>query len=387
MAYKEVLKREIKQVYKKPLFWTLAFIIPLSLCFLMCIIFSKGSPTNLPIAVLNQDNSEISRMFVRNINALPSCSVKYTVTSFEEGHKLLTEGKAYGFIAIPKNFQRDLYRLKQPKLMFYYNNQRILIGGIISKDINTLVQTMKIGLDVIMRKKKGMPTEEAIKQANIITVQEHVRSNPYFNYQYFLSLVAFGHILQINFILTMLWGIGSEFKYGTTKVWLKSADNSILTAFLGKMTPYLFVYLVLFAILYFVYFVILNVPYVGNIAMGLISTIVFAFACCCVSIIFSAINGNFRYGLSNAAFYVAMGFAFAGVTYPVMAMPLIAKIYSMSIPMSYWASIMINQSLRAIPVQYDIKSLVAMLILSGIGLACLPRVKKLAMDESRWYQI
>ncbi|MBQ3311965.1 ABC transporter permease [bacterium] len=383
----KVLKREIGLVYNKKLFWMLAFVIPLSLCLLMCLIFSKGSPTNLPIAVLNEDNSEISRLFVRNINTLPSCSVKYNVLNFQEGHQLLTEGKVYGFIAIPRNFEHDLFRLKQPKLLFYYNNQRILIGGIISKDINTLVQTMMVGIDVKIRTKYGMPIEEAIKQSNIINVKEHILSNPYFNYQYFLSLVAFGHILQINFILTMLWGLGSEFKYGRTKGWLAAANNSIFIAFLGKMIPYFTVYVFLFAVLYFIYFIILGVPYVGNLLMGIISTVVFAFTCCCIAIIFISINGNFRYGLSNAAFYVAMGFAFAGVTYPVMAMPLIAKIYSYSIPITYWVTVMINQSLRGVPFVYDIKNIFAMCILCGISLTFLPRVKKLALDERRWFQL
>lgn len=387
MAIVEVVKREIKRVYKNRLFWTITFIVPLFMCFLICLIFSKGSPTNLPLAVFNEDNSEISRMFVRNLNALPSCIVKYQVTSFAEGHQLLTEGKVYGFVAIPKNFQRDIYRLKQPKLLFYYNNQRILIGGIISKDVNLLAQTMIIGMDAKMRSKKGLPMDVAVKQSNLIVVQEHVRSNPYFNYQYFLSIVAFAHILQIHFILAMLWGLGTEFKYGTTKNWLKVADNSIIIAFFGKMVPYFILYITIFAILFFVYFSILKVPYVGNIFMGILGTIVFTLTCCCISIIFISLNGNFRYGLSNAAFYVAMGFAFAGITYPVMAMPWIAKLYSMSIPMAYWTPLMIDQSLRAVPVIYDVKHILSMMVLMGIGLAFLPRLKKLALDESRWYQL
>ena len=64
MAIVEVVKREIKRVYKNRLFWTITFIVPLFMCFLICLIFSKGSPTNLPLAVFNEDNSEISRMFV-----------------------------------------------------------------------------------------------------------------------------------------------------------------------------------------------------------------------------------------------------------------------------------------------------------------------------------
>ena len=386
MAYSDVVKREFKRFYKRPLVWTISFVLPLLMCLLICLIFSKGSPTNLPIAVLDEDNSEISRLFVRNLNTLPSCNVAYMVTDYNEGHQLITEGKAYAFFAIPKDFQKDIYRLKQPNLVFYYNNQRILIGGIISKDVNLMVNTMLVGLDAKVRNKRGLPMDEAVKQANLIAINDHIKANPFFNYQYFLSLIAFGHILQIHIILTAVWALGTEFKLGTTKEWLKCANNSIIIAFLGKLTPYFLIFTILFTILYTIYFIFLSVPYVGSVIEGILATGLFIFACLSLSAVFLSINGNFRYGLSNAAFYVAMGFAFAGVTYPVMAMPWGAKLYSAIIPLSYWIQVMINQSLREIPPIYDFKNFIAIFLLACLGWIFLPRIKKLANDESRWYQ-
>lgn len=340
----------------------------------------------MPVAALDNDNSEFSRLLIRNLNTLPSCNVAYRITDLHEGKQLITEGKIYAILAIPKDFQKDLYRLKQPKLVFYYNNQRILIGGIISKDVNLMVQTMLVGIDAKIRSKKGLPMSESIKQANLIKVYEHIRSNPYFNYQYFLSLIAFGHILQIHIILTSLWALGTEFKLGTAKDWLKTANGSILIAFLGKETPYFIIFLLLFAILYFICYVYIGMPYNGNILFGLFATLVFIITCLSVGLIFIGINGNFRYGLSNAAFYVAMGFAFAGVTYPVMAMPILAKMYSSTLSLSYWVQIMIDQSFKAIPTIYDLKHILSMLVLMCLGLLFLPRIKNFAFDEKRWYQ-
>lgn len=386
MAYLNVVKREIKRFYKRPLVWSFSLIIPLTMCLLICLIFSKGSPTNLPVAVLNKDNSEISRMLVRNLNTLSSCKVKYQVTSMQEANKLLTRGEIYAFLVIPKDFQKDIYKLKQPKLVFYYNNQRILVGGIISKDVNNLVQSMIVGMDAKMRNKRGLPMEEAIKQSNLINVNDHIRSNPFFNYQYFLSLVAFGHILQINLLLSSVWALGSEFKLGTTKEWLKSAEDSILIAFLGKLTPYFIIFFFLFVFLYFVYFGITAVPYVGCWIIGILATILFITACFSLSAVFISLNGNLRFALSAATFYVAMGFAFAGVTYPVMSMPLAAKIYNAVLPLNYWSKIMIDQSLREIPPIYDLKLLAILFGMSLIGFFALLRIKSLAKDEKRWYQ-
>lgn len=386
MAYFDVVKREIDRILTRPLGWVVSFVIPLSMCLLMCIVFGKGTPTDLPIAVYNADHSELSRVFVRNLNTLQSCKVKYQVTSFKEGQDLLTEGKVYGFIAIPKNFQRDIYRLQQPELMYYYNNQRILIGGIITKDISAMLQSMVVGLDAKIRNKKGMPMEMAIAQANPIAIVDHVNSNPYFNYLYFLALVAFAHILQINMVMISVYAIGTEFKYGTTKEWLGLADNSILMAILGKWTPYFAIFLLVYAILAFVYFGLFGVPFVGNALMAVISALVFLVSCFAVGIIFISINGNFRYCLSNSAFYVAMGFAFAGVTFPAMSMPLLAKIYGSLMPSFYWVQIMLDQTFRKFPIGYDLKPLLGMIILALLGFFATIRLKKLALDEKRWYQ-
>lgn len=386
MAYTEVVKREIKRIIARPLGWIVSFVIPVSMCLLMCIVFGKGTPINLPIAVYNADNSELSRMLIRNLNTLQSCEVKYQVTSLKEGQDLLTEGKAYGFVAIPKNFQRDIYRLKQPELMYYYNNQRILIGGIITKDITAMLQSMVVGLDAKIRNKKGMPMETAIIQANPIAIVDHVNSNPYFNYLYFLALIAFGHILQINMVMISVYSIGTEFKYGTTKEWLKTADNSILTGILGKWTPYMAIFLFVYAILTIVYFGLYGVPFGGNVAVAIIASILFMISCFAIGIIFMSINGNFRYCLSNSAFYVAMGFAFAGITFPSMSMPLFAKIYGALMPLYYWIQIMLDQTFRDFPYVYDLKHFVGMIILAVLGFAASIRLKKLAYDEKRWYQ-
>ena len=315
MSYTSVVKREINRYSKSPLAWFISFFCPFILCVIICLIFGNSTPRDLPIAVWNADNSQLSRTIVRNLNTLPSCKVKYQLTNLEEGKQLLIEGKIYGFVVIPKNFQRDIYRFSQPQLVFYYNNQRILIGGIVSKDITAIAQSMIVGIDAKIKSKSGLPFDEAIKQSNLINVVEHIRSNPYFNYMYLIALTAFGHIIQISILMTSVWALGMEFKYGTTKEWLKEADNSIIVAFLGKMTPYFVIFTILFAIIYLIYFGIYQAPFYGNIFVGLLATIIFIITCLSLGALFISINGNFRYCLSFSAFYVAMGFALSGWTY------------------------------------------------------------------------
>ena len=384
MSYKAVVQREFTRF--NHLTWFVSFIFPLILCLMICFIFAKASPTNLPVAVYNADNSNLSRTIVRDINALPSCRVAYQLVNMEEGKKLLAEGKAYAFIVIPRNFERDIYRQNQPKLVYYYNNQRILIGGIITKDISTLVQTLLVGMDAKIKSKKGIPFKEAVKEANLINIVDHIRSNPYFNYLYLLALVAFGHILQISMVMTAVMAVGTEFKFGTTKEWLKAADDSISVAILGKFTPYIVLFTLLFNIIFLIYFQLFNAPFLGNMLVAFIATVVFVTTCFALGFVIMSINGNFRFGLSFAAFYVAIGFALAGVTFPVMAMPPIVRAYTLLMPLNYWTQIILDQSIRNIPFYYDIKYFLPYIVLIFISLIGLWRLKILANDESRWFK-
>ncbi|MCQ2754952.1 MAG: ABC transporter permease, partial [bacterium] len=201
-----------------------------------------------------------------------------------------------------------------------------------------------------------------------------------------ISLTAFGHIMQIAISMTTVWAIGTEFKFGTTKEWLKAADGSIITAFLGKITPYFVVMMILFGIIDQLYYGIFGAPYAGNIPIGFLCTILFTIACQSLGIIFMSVNGNFRLGLSFCAFYVAIGFALAGVTFPVMAMPKVVQAYTSIMPLNYWVQILLDQSLRNIPYIYDFKFLLPLLAIIFVGHVALIRLKQLAYDETRWDQ-
>lgn len=386
MSFFLVVKREINRLLKNRYILIIMIVIPLVMSVMVCETFKTGTPKNLPIAVLDNDNSVLSRQLVRMIQATPTCNVDFNVTNLTEGKDLIVEGSAYALIVVPKDFQRDIYRGEQPKLVFYYNNQMILIGGSISKDVTTAVQTFMTGMDLKVRMKKGTSSDVAMTQVNLISVDEHIRSNPYLNYSYFLAFGAFAHISQILITFVTIWAFGSEFKAGTSKEWLAEAGNSIIVATFGKMFPYFVGFSLVMSAMYLIYFGVYQAPFVGSIGFVVFATLVFIFAYQILGIMFVAITANMRLSLSCGAFYTAMGFAFAGVTFPIIAMPVFAKIYSWLLPLSHYMSIMVDQVLRGIPPIYDVHSIGEIFVLTLPGLALLPRLKKFANDETKWYK-
>lgn len=386
-AFINVAKREIDRIFKKRMLLVLMFVVPLVICFILGETFKEGSPKNLPIAVLDQDNSNVSRKIARMIDATPTCEVKYHVTSLDEGRQLIVGGQTYALFVIPRDFTRDIYRGVRPQLVYYYNNQMLLIGGIITKDVNAAIQTVIAGINVKIQMKKGIPQEVAVSRVNIIKVDEHVRSNPYLNYSYFLSLAAFAHTLQVLIAFLAIWAVGIEFKEGTTKEWLKVADDSILTGVFGKLLPYTVSFMSVIGLIYFIYFIGYGAPFRGNALFLTFGTLLFVMAYQLLGIMFVAISANLRLSFSCGAFYTALGFTFAGMTYPTLAMPVFARAYSSLLPLRPYISLLIDQTLRAVPPRYDMVYIWWILALATLGTAFLPLLKKQAQNEKQWYKL
>ena len=149
-------KREISRIKSSKFMLVMIFVLPIFFSFVIWWTFSAGTVKDLPIAVLDLDNSDVSRGITRAINSTPSTNVKYKVESYNQGYNLIKSGQAYALIVFPQHFKKDLNRFNRPKIVFYYNNQTILIGGILSKDIQSAVITSMKAVDAQIRMKKGL---------------------------------------------------------------------------------------------------------------------------------------------------------------------------------------------------------------------------------------
>ena len=116
-----VCKTEFKNMLASPRIFVM-LLLPILLFSFYGAIFSKGVPNNLPIAILDQDHSALSRELIRSIDATSTIEIQQYVSDEQEAGKLLRTEKIYGFVLIPANFQRDIYRGKAADALFYENN-------------------------------------------------------------------------------------------------------------------------------------------------------------------------------------------------------------------------------------------------------------------------
>ena len=64
-----VLRREIYRVARQPMYWLLTVILPIVAFAFFAVLLYKGVARDIPIAVVDQDNSTLSRLRLGSLTA------------------------------------------------------------------------------------------------------------------------------------------------------------------------------------------------------------------------------------------------------------------------------------------------------------------------------
>jgi ABC-2 type transport system permease protein len=383
-----VVFRELERMSSRPLYLVVCLVLPLVSFGLLWAIFHEGVPRDLPVAVFAADRSALSRRVVRMIDASPTLNVVDHVTDLVEGHGLIQAGRVYALVALPRNLEKDVLVGRASPIVNYHNNANVLVGSLVSRAVREVVGTVSAGVNLRRRQKHGEMADEALGHLAPIRIESHALFNPYTNFQYFLVAALLPTMLQI-FVLTMsIYVVGVELKEGTAKDWLRAAGGSTWKAATGKLLPYTLVFVGLGMLMLSLLFGAMGLPLRGNAAVIVVATVLMVLAYQLIGLLLVAVTANVRLALSFGAFYASTAFAFVGLTYPILGMPLVARAWSGILPLTHYLRIFVDQALKGVPLADcvpPVAALVGFLVLAPVVPAW--RFRKLMTEERFWGRI
>lgn len=109
--------------------------IPILLALLIWGVFSAGIARDLPIGVVDNAHSTLSRKLTQMLDASSTMSVDYQFSDVLQAKNAMIEGKVYAYVIIPDHFDRDIYLQRAPQVSVFYNSQYILIGRLINSAV------------------------------------------------------------------------------------------------------------------------------------------------------------------------------------------------------------------------------------------------------------
>ena len=341
-----VALREIHRLVAKPLYIFCMLIAPLFCMVFFVSLMKEGLPTNLPIAVVDLDNSSTTRSLIRQLNAFEQTEVAMQTMSFTEARQAMQRGEVYGIFYIPENFSAEASTGKQPKLSFYTNGSYLIAGSLLFKDMKTISVLAGGAVGLKTGTAKGL-TESQIKgQLQPIVINTHSICNPWLNYSVYLNNILIPGVLQLMIFLVTVFSIGSEIKFGTSPEWLKTGNNSLLVSLAGKLLPHT----VLFSIVGFLSCSILYgfnaFPLQSGWMPMLTDMFLLVLASQAVGIFMIGVLPTLRLGLSFASLFGMITFSIVGLSFPVADMHPTLQALANLFPLRHYFLIYVDQALN-----------------------------------------
>ena len=379
-----VMRREATRLARQPMYLVLMVILPVVSFSFFALLFGQGAIRNIPIAVLDQDNTSLSRKVVQMIDETPTALVAYGIQDMTEGERLMREGKVMAIVLVPPFFEKSILSNSQTHLENYVSGTNITVNGLLSKDIQTAVTTFSAGIQLQLLMKQGLTETQAMAQLMPVRFDKHVLFNPHINYGYYLAPSFMPMMLMIFVVMTTIFAIGTELKNATARDWLQTGGDSIWAALLGKVLPITAVMFLISLVMLVINFKVVGTPLNGNLAVILAGTLFFILSYQSISVLIVALLANLRLSLSIGGGYSVLAFTFSGLTFPIMAMWEPMQWVSKIFPFTFYTDIFVDQMLRGTPWVYSLPDLCYMSLFIVLPLLCMPRLKRVATEEKFW---
>lgn len=357
-----IAKRETFRIASKPMYLFCMVIAPIFCYLFFTTLMGKGLPTNLPAGVVDLDNTATTRNIIRNLDAFQQTETVAHYASFEEARKAVQRGEIYSFYYIPKGTTEEALSSRQTKVSFYINYSYLIAGSLAYKDQRTMSELAGAAIGQATLLARGATENQAIAFLQPIVIDTHALNNPWLNYSVYLCNTLLPGVLMLLIFLTTTYTLGVEIKENTANQLMKMADNSIVTAVVGKLLPQTIIFFISVSFYNAYLYGFLHYPCHSGILPMLLAGLLMVLASQAVGVFFFGLFGSMRLALSASSLWGVLSFSISGFSFPVMAMHPTLQALSNLFPLRHYFLIYVDLALNGYPMVYAWHSIVALLL-------------------------
>lgn len=342
-AFVAVLRREIRRMVSRRLYFGVCIVLPLFCIFFMSTIFGNGQMENIPVGVVDQDQTVMSREIIRQVEAVPTFRVTKHYTDQESARRATQAKEIYGYLVIPDNFEANATAGRNATLSYYYHYALLSVGGEVRGAFESLLRTLSLGPVVMQATALGVGEKQITAFLLPVRSSSHPLFNPDLDYSVYLSNPFFFIFLQVIVLLVTVYAVGSEIKFHTADAWLATGRMNILAAVTGKLLPYTVIFSIMSVFGNYVMFGMMNIPFSCGFWPLNLTAVLFVIATQALGLFLFSLFPALSIIISIVSMVGSLGATLSGVTFPAPAM--YAPVYYASFLFPVRHFIEINQNL------------------------------------------
>ena len=341
---------------------------------------NKGQPLEMPVGVVDMDNSTTSRSLIRRLDAFQTSKVVSHFPNINEARQAIQRNEIYAFLYIPENMSDDLLSARQPKISFYYSMTTIAAGSLLFRDLKTISTLGSAAVGQATMTAKGYTSEQIRSFLQPIAIDLHPLNNPMVNYSVYLSSLLIPGVLMLFIFLITAYSIGTELKFKRSAEWIETAEGNIWVALIGKILPQFLVFITIMYAYMFYVFGVLQFPHPGGmwpiLLLGLLAVLasegfgIFAFG----------LMPSLRMSMSICSLWAVLSFTTAGAAFPIFAMDTPIRAIAQLFPLRHYYMIYQISILNGYPLAFAWINIVALLIFAFLPIFVTGSIKKAMLE-------
>lgn len=361
-----LLKREFRLFFQNKVLLVLFLGAPILYGVLVGGVYKKGKVTNLPIIVVDEDKSPLSRQLIDMFNENDVIYVAKVLNDpfTAKDEALKTESTVV--VQIPRNFSADVNYNRSTELTLFVNASNTLTSNSAMMAVNVAASTLKAGIQIKAQQKKGVPEYVASKQFEpfkITMIKQNIRSG---NYLYFMLPGVLLTVLQQVMMLGLALSFASEFEKGTFPE-LVQKSNNVFVLILVKILPYILMSGLIY-ILYYGYSIWYRMPLNLDGGAFFATTILFLLAVSFIGILVSIAIPSQLKATEILMVIATPSFILSGFTWPLSQMPEWVVAIAKMIPLTHYLQIFRTLMIEKGSIEYLQGPVIGLAIIAAVTL-------------------
>lgn len=313
-------RRECNIMLKTPIYFFCMVAFPVLTIFFFTSLLEEGIPEELPVGIVDLDNTTTTRALVRRLDAFQTSRVTGYYSSPSEARRAMQKNKIYAFLYIPKGTTSNLVAMRQPKVSFYYSSVSLSAGSMLMRDLKTITTLGSAAVGQGTMRARGFTDRQIQAFLQPFKIDLHAVNNPYMSYNFYISTFIVPGIILLFIFLMSAYSIGTELKFRRSLQWMKLAGNDIYTAIAGKFLPHTIIWLVImFGYSWYIYGY-LDFPHQGSVWTIVGLNFLAVMAGQGFGVFIFGLMPSLRMSMSVCSLWGVLSFSMCGAAFPVFAM-------------------------------------------------------------------
>nr|WP_314264091.1 ABC transporter permease [uncultured Moellerella sp.] len=335
-GFEHAFNQETRDAIRSPVFHWLSWLFPLMLFTLVSANFSEGTLMDLPVSVVDNDHSPLSRQLIRDLDAGPHADIKTIDDNLKTSIKRMGSSQDYAVLYIPLNFEKEALSGRQPEIRMYYNALFYGSGSYAIQDFSGLVAELNAKYRTIIASSMGA----SLPALANVTLSYDSLFNPSGNYIYYQQFAATIHMLQLFVVTSTI--------YSLSRGSVLQSIKPFSMALMGKLAPYTLFFTTLLVVELAALVTVFDAKVVGNPLYILLIGLFYVMSAQSIGLLLYTFTASAITAYSLIGMLVSIALAFSGMAVPELSMILPARIISNIEPLTHALNAMFDIFLREV---------------------------------------